>query len=236
MESVINSILGGATGSGAYALVFLVLLACGLGVPLPEDVALITGGYLVHQGGAKLGWMMVVSFVGILAGDSMIFFLGRYFGERLTKRWPFKKIVTPEKRTKVEGLFAKHGERIVMIARFMPGVRAVTYFCAGTAGMRYSHFAFFDGLAALVSAPVFVFLGYYFGENIEQLLAWLRTGQKAVFGTLMLVAAVYGTYWFLKRRKQQKAAALAAPVPVSVVNEPPRVPPTDSLRRMGTVD
>lgn len=236
MESLLNSILGGATGLGAYVLVFMVLLACGLGVPLPEDIALITGGYLVHQGGADLAWMMVVSFVGILAGDSMIFLLGRHFGDTLVRRWPFKRIVTPEKRTRVEGLFARYGERIVMAARFMPGVRAVTYFCAGTAGMRYLHFAFFDGLAALVSAPVFVFVGYYFGSNIEQVIAWLRTGQQAVFGTLLLAAAAYGGWWYYRRRRQRsvEVSTVAAPLPAPRA-EPSRVR-ADSVRPMSTAD
>lgn len=206
MESLVTEILGGASGIGAYGLVLAVLLACGLGVPLPEDVALITGGYLVYSGSARLLPMIVVAFVGILGGDSFAFLLGRRLGSQLERRWPFRLLVTPSKRKKVEGLFVRYGERIVMAARFMPGVRAVTYFLAGSMRMRYSHFIFFDALAALLSAPVFVLLGYHFGARIDWLVGAVRRGQWAVIGLLGAVVGVWLLYRFVSRRMQERAA------------------------------
>ncbi|MBI5544378.1 MAG: DedA family protein [Deltaproteobacteria bacterium] len=223
MEQVVTDILSGASGAGAYGLVLAVLLACGLGVPLPEDVALITGGFLVYTGAARLEVMIAIAFVGILGGDSFAFMLGRYLGDRLTRAWPFRLIITPAKRGKVEGLFARYGEKIVMAARFMPGVRAVTYFSAGAAGMRYWRFVAFDGIAALVSAPVFVLLGWYFGGKIEWLIGAVRRGQGAVLGLLAAVVAViifarYVRRWLADRAAvlRAEAAALAPPPPVLI--------------------
>ncbi|MGI5863499.1 MAG: DedA family protein [Myxococcales bacterium] len=206
MESLVGEILGGASGVGAYLLVLAVLLACGLGVPLPEDVALITGGYLAFSGAARLEVMVAVAFVGILGGDSFVYLLGRRFGSKLERRWPFRLMITPSKRRKVEGLFERYGQRIVVAARFMPGVRAVTYFVAGSAGMRYLHFIVFDGLAALVSAPLFVFLGYHFGANIEWLVGAVRRGQWAVIGLLVAIAGVWLFFHYVVKRVQERPA------------------------------
>lgn len=231
MEEFLTELLSDTTGPVAYATVFGILVACGLGVPLPEDISLILGGYLAHTGSVKLIPMMVVGFLGILAGDSLIFMAGRRMGNRVEQRKGFfARIVTPEKRARVEGLFRKHGEKIVMIARFMPGVRAVTYFTAGGAGMKYSHFIFWDGLAALASAPLFVFLGFKFGGELEILIKKLKEGQIAVLGTVGGLIAAYLLYRFWKNRQIKKKAALQAPVDASVsAPTDTREPPRDSI-------
>jgi membrane protein DedA with SNARE-associated domain len=106
----------------------------------------------------------------------------------------------------VEGLFEKHGQKIVMIARFMPGVRAVTYFTAGSVGMPYWRFILWDGLAALLSAPMFVFLGFHFGSELDFLIDKIKEGQTYVLTGMAVIAAG----WFLWRWR--KAAALRTQV------------------------
>jgi membrane protein DedA with SNARE-associated domain len=217
VEHLVSQIMSGASGTGAYGLVLLVLLLCGLGVPLPEDVVLITGGFLVYQGSVQLPAMIAVAFLGILGGDSIAFLLGRFLGDRATQVWPFRLIVTPSKRNKVEHLFARYGQKIVVAARFMPGVRAVTYFCAGAAGMSYPTFILFDGLAATISAPAFVLLGSHFGGKIDWLVVQLRSGQQVVFGGLfgvlfLWLLARYAKGRLLARRKAAQAS-LSAPAP-----------------------
>lgn len=211
MDEILRNLFENSQGLGAYLTVFGVLVACGLGVPLPEDISLILGGYLAHTGAANLPMMMLVGFGGILVGDSLIFYAGRRVGSNVGRSGGFiARIVTPEKRAKVEGLFARHGQKIVMIARFMPGVRAVTYFTAGSAGMPYLRFIFWDGLAALASAPIFVFLGYYFGGELEMLIERLKEGQVAVLGGLGLLVVAYLAYRWNRNQAAKKAAAAAA--------------------------
>jgi membrane protein DedA with SNARE-associated domain len=212
VQEFLTSLLGDTHGFIAYATVFLILLACGLGVPLPEDISLILGGFLAHKGAANLPIMMGVGFAGILAGDSLIFYFGRRLGSRVGSKPGgfFARIITPEKRARVEGLFARHGQKIVMIARFMPGVRAVTYFTAGSVGMPYWRFIFWDGLAALLSAPVFVFLGYYFGGELDLLIGKLKEGQYAVLAGVVLMGL--GVYLWRRHRGKVRARAAAEQV------------------------
>ena len=209
MQELLTSLLSDTQGIFAYGTIFLVLVVCGLGVPLPEDISLILGGFLAHKGAASLPIMMAVAFVGILAGDSLIFNFGRKLGSNVGRKPGgfFARIITPEKRAKVEGLFEKHGQKIVMIARFMPGVRAVTYFTAGSVGMPYWRFILWDGMAALVSAPLFVFLGFHFGSELDYLIDHIKKSQTAV---LIGVAAIAGIWFLWQRRKAAVARAAAA--------------------------
>ena len=212
MEDFLQSLVQNTQGFGAYLTVFSILIACGLGVPLPEDISLILGGVLVHRGGAELPWMMLVAMVGILAGDSLIFAAGRRLGAHLGTQpgGLLGRVVTLEKLQKAAVLFEKYGDRIVMIARFMPGVRAVTYFAAGSSGMKYWRFILFDGIAALVSAPVFVYLGYFFGDELQKLINGLRQGQKGVFLGLGIAIAAYLLFRYFKHRR---ATVSPAPTP-----------------------
>jgi membrane protein DedA with SNARE-associated domain len=220
VEELLTNLLSNTQGIFAYGAIFLILLACGLGIPLPEDISLILGGFLAHKGAASLPIMMAVGFVGILAGDSLIFNFGRKLGSNVGRKPGgfFARIITPEKRAKVEGLFEKHGQKIVMIARFMPGVRAVTYFTAGSVGMPYWRFILWDGMAALLSAPVFVFLGFHFGNELDYVIDKLKEGQAYVL-TGMAVLAVAWFVWNRRKAAAERARAeqggkLASMVPV----------------------
>lgn len=198
MENLIKALLIGSQGWGAYGTIFGILVACGVGVPFPEDVSLIFGGYLVFRGSANLPIMVATGFLGILAGDSLIYWAGRRLGNRARAEHGrfLRRLLTPERRAKVEALFARHGEKIVMGARFMPGVRAVSFFTAGSAGMPYARFICFDGLAALASAPAFVFLGFRFGRQLQRVIELLKRFQIATAAVLLLI--VCG--WLLWRR------------------------------------
>jgi membrane protein DedA with SNARE-associated domain len=229
METFVLNLVGAASGGLSYVLVFGVLLACGLGLPLPEDITLIAGGIAVYKEVAHLYPMMLTGYLGIICGDSMIFYFGRRLGSKVGQKPGgfFARIVTPAKRARVEGLFQKHGEKIIMLARFLPGVRAVTYFTAGSVGMRYSHFVFFDSVAALLSAPGFVYLGFRFGGELEYLLAQIRKGQTGVLIALgvLVVVGVVVSRWRAAREAKANAEALRQQQSLNPLHQVEHAPP-----------
>jgi len=210
VEELLKSVLLDTQGLLAYGVIFGVLVACGLGLPLPEDISLVVGGYLAYHGAASLPAMMFVGFAGILVGDTLIYAAGRRIGSRVGQRPGFfSRIVTPEKRARVEELFARHGQKIVMVARFLPGVRAVTYFTAGSARMAYIRFILWDGMAALVSAPLLVYLGYRFGDELDWLVERLQQGQMRVVVGIVGVVACWLVWTHLRKRSIARRAAEA---------------------------
>ena len=214
MDELLKSLLLGTEGLMAYGTVFGILLACGLGLPLPEDVALILGGYLAHAGAADLWGMMVVGYVGIAVGDSLTYTAGRRFGPRPGQppKGVWRRLLTPEKLDRVRGLYERHGAKVVMVARFLPGLRAVAFFTAGSTRMSYWRFIFFDSVAALASAPIFVFLGWYFGGELDALIHRLKQGQLSAFALVGVVAAVWVG---VKLWKRKRTGPLSKPQPPS---------------------
>jgi len=221
MEHLLASVLGQTHGLIAYAVVFAILLLCGLGLPLPEDITLILGGYLAYSKAVRADVMVAVCFFGILAGDSTIFFMGRRLGRNLNPKSWIGRLVTPEKLAKVEQLFGRWGQKIVMAARFMPGVRAGVYFAAGASGLAYWRFIFFDTLAACVSAPLLVLGARHFGGEITRFIMMARRAQLTVFLVLFGITVAYVLLYRARQKRELQAARLGAPPARDTELEPP---------------
>jgi len=211
--------LGNQSLAAGCLFVFGVLLACGFGFPLPEDVILVTGGVLAWMasplehitvrsmiGDHALLVMVGVGLLGILAGDSVIYWAGRSFGARVADIWPLRRIVTPQKLERVEKLMRRRGNVVVVIARYLPGLRAPTYFTAGHSRLPFWEFLLFDGAAALISAPLWVCLGFYFGDDIERAAREASRFSHYVLAAVLVVVAGFGLRWLQQRRAARPPA------------------------------
>lgn len=211
MDTLTNFLLG-TSGITPYLLVFTILLACGLGVPIPEDITLFAAGLLAYYGKANVLLMIVVSFTGVMIGDSIIFLLGAKFGPKLTRRKLFAKVLHPERMGAIESKFNRYGNKLIFMARFMPGLRAPIYFSSGTLKLPFRVFFFYDGLAALISVPAIVYATFYFGDNIDMVVDRIRSVQHGILLVILLIIAATLGKWYLARRKNGKLKGEAQPV------------------------
>ncbi len=196
----------------AYLIVFGVLVACGLGFPLPEDIPLVATGYLVWDGTMSWGPALLITLMGVGIGDSILFFIGRQLGMRILEPAPNKRVLFPPHRVRrVRAYFRKYGEKIVFFARFVAGFRAVAFFMSGAMRMPYSRFILLDMLAALLSVPIWVGVGFgfghYFGDEIGLLLLKLKSVKHGVTFVTITVLVIVLVKLALKYR-QAKADAL----------------------------
>lgn len=187
----------------AYGLILFVLFACGLGLPIPEDITLISAGILTATGTISMTGALIVGFVGVLIGDTILFFLGRRYGQAVFT-WPvFRSIFTPERHALAEQKVKKYGKYICFAARFMPGLRAVVYLTAGTMKVRRTVFFLADGIAALISVPIWILLGNWFGENIDYLLKLAKKiNSIVIIGVLGLIVAFLIYRKFFRKKPQ----------------------------------
>lgn len=182
-----------------YVAVALMLFVAGLGFPIPEDIPLIYGGVMASQGHMNMYAHFVVSIVFILIGDYCLYRIGRKLGDSADAPGFVQKVLTPKAKAKVNGMFERFGSWAVFFGRFIAGVRAVVFLTAGMSKFPVWKFLLLDFLAALVSVPVWIYLGFWAGQNWEIFL------EKAkVYNMWLLVgAAVIGliSYFVIKRRK-----------------------------------
>lgn len=208
MDRILELVLGflldyGFYGSFPYVLVFTVLLLCGLGIPIPEDITLFVAGFLSYYGLAEVDKMILVSLAGVLLGDGMIFFLGRKYGRHITELWPFRKFLDKKRLDEVAEKFQTRGNKLLFAARFMPGFRAPIYFSAGTLHVPFRIFLFYDGIAALISVPAIVYTVYAFGDQLNHVLKIIKSVEN---GIALVIFSVIGFLlfraWHKKRQKK----------------------------------
>lgn len=184
-----------------YFAVFGVLILCGFGLPVPEDISLVAGGVISALGNTNEHIMFGVGMAGVLIGDSVVFSAGLFFGEKILQNKFVSKIITPARYEIVQEQFQKYGKWVVFMARFMPGLRTPVFLTAGIS-KRVSFLRFFvtDFLAAIISVPIWVYLGYYGASNFEQLKAWVVQGQISFFILLAIVILVLAVKIYRSRK------------------------------------
>ena len=223
---------------------FLILLLCGLGLPLPEEVTLIGSGLLVYQGEADYWLITGVCSLAILMGDSIPYLMGRKYGKSVLK-WPLiSRVLHPERFAKLEGRFLEHGNKAIFTCRFLPGIRIPGYFVAGTMHMRYSLFLAIDGLGVLISVPISIHIGFLFGGQMDKLKEQMEYLHILL---AFLVIALLIILWMVKRKSKADVARAKAgiPGPVTAAAEmhakapdlhPPTTAPVLEERRDGIDD
>ncbi|MGK5087294.1 DedA family protein [Bdellovibrionota bacterium FG-2] len=191
-------------GPTPYLLVLAILLACGFGLPLPEDITLFAAGLLSYYGVTKLGVMIAICLFGVLVGDTIVFWLGYYFGRRLTKRWFFHRILPDERLNYVSKQLNAKGTRLIFAARFMPGLRSPFFFSAGALHVPFRTFIFYDGIAAFISVPSIIGAVYYFGDELDRVVRVIqRVEHGLAFGAFGLLFVIIGK-WYLGHRKLKR--------------------------------
>ncbi len=181
-----------------YAAILAALLAGGIGVPVPEELTQLSAGALVSQGLLAFRPTLAAVWIGILAGDTLLFGLARRHGSRVLRMRLVARVLTEERRRALEGHFARHAFPTIAIARHMGGVRVAAFALAGASGVRLRTFVLADGLSALVSAPVVVGAGYVFAEHLAQARRGLRAVELGAVAVLLLAA---GVAWLLRRQR-----------------------------------
>jgi membrane protein DedA with SNARE-associated domain len=185
---------------GPFVAVIAALIIAGLGVPLPEDLSLVTGGYLAWRGDERLWLVILLCFVAIVAGDSALWLLGRRYGENITQHKHLRHRLTPARLERVEGYFKRHGAKTIIVARFLAGARALFFVAAGAMKMPYWRFLLFDGLAALISGTIWVLIGRRFGANIQWVRGVIHRVEHWLGLAVVLSLLAWGITKLLRRR------------------------------------
>ncbi|ARU64890.1 DedA family protein [Histophilus somni] len=187
-----------------YFAVFFVLIICGFGIPIPEDITLVSGGVIagLYPNEVNVHIMLIVSMLGVLIGDSTMYWLGRIYGVKILRTRLIKKIVTLKRLKMVKEKFAKYGNRVLFVARFLPGLRAPIYMISGiTRRVSFIRFLLIDFFAAIISVPIWVYLGDFGASNLDWLHQQIKKGQFAIYILILLLALFL--FWKWKRSKKK---------------------------------
>jgi membrane protein DedA with SNARE-associated domain len=192
-----------------YTSLFWLLVLGIVGLPVPDETLLTYTGFLVYQGHLTFTGALTAGFLGSVTGISISYLLGRWLGLPLVRKYGRYIRFTEDKLDKVHAWFHRIGRWTLTFGYYIPGVRHFTAYTAGTAGMPYLEFAAFAYSGGLLWVTTFISLGYYFGDQWEQILGILHKNVAGAAVAALILLAGY-LLWRRHKRRQEAAAKKAA--------------------------
>ncbi|MBC7397594.1 MAG: DedA family protein [Bdellovibrionales bacterium] len=178
------------SGPQSYAIFYFILIGCGLGLPFNSDLMIISASVLAALGYFKLIFLMPIAYLGLLSGDTINYWVARTYGKKILSIRPFRWLLNPQKVCAAETYLNQKGTRFLFFVRFLPLIRTVLYFTAGSLQVPPRTFFLMDGLSTLIYVPLLMSLAYYAGENIDSLVVQFKQIQFLLLGFLLLVLSI----------------------------------------------
>jgi membrane protein DedA with SNARE-associated domain len=189
---------------GYLAITGLVLIE-DFGVPVPGETVLILGAVYAATGRLNVVLVALLAFCGALIGDNIGFAIGHFGGRRLAERYGRYVFLTPERLDKATGFFERHGGKVIVIARFVEGLRQANGIIAGTTGMHWRRFLLFNAIGAALWVGVWVTLGYVSGSHINSIYNAAIRYDAYVGAAVAVLVIAYIARRVIRRRRTRAA-------------------------------
>lgn len=188
---------------GYFAIFVLMMLESAL-IPIPSEVTMVFGGFLVARGDLDFVAVGLIGAVANVVGSWLAYYVGRVGGRPLAERWGRYLFLRQKELDRADLWFAERGELTVFVTRLLPVIRTFISFPAGVARMPFWRFTIYTFLGCLPWSFALAWAGVLLGENWE---VFLRHSRPVVIGVGVAMAALIG-WWLWRRaaaRRQERA-------------------------------
>ncbi len=186
-----------------YLALFAAMVLGIVGLPVPDETLLTFAGYLIYKHAMHFALAIPAALGGSMCGISFSYWLGRKFGMRLVHRFGRYIHLREEHVQKAHRWFERIGHWALTVGYFIPGVRHVTAFAAGTSDLPRAQFALFAYSGSVLWVGAFLCLGYFLGEQWQSVLSYIDRYLRwiTVAGVILAAAYLLWRYWWRKRKQ-----------------------------------
>lgn len=181
-------------GNLTFLFLFLIIF-CETGLVifpiLPGDSLLFASGVLAAQGSLNVFYLLIILTFAAILGDSVNYWLGRKGGIKL-----FNKYIKKEHLEKTKQFYDKHGNKMIVLARFIPIIRTFAPFVAGISEMSYSKFSFYNILGGIMWVFIFVLGGYFFGN-----IPIIKNNLSITLLIIIIVSLIPGLIEYIRHKR-----------------------------------
>lgn len=142
------------------------------GIPVPGETVLITSAIFSVIGHLNIFLVILIATIGAIIGDNIGFAIGDFGGRKLIEKYGKYIFITPTKLTKLENFFNKRGGVIVIVARFIEGLRQANGIIAGISEMSWLRFVVYNSIGAILWVNTWALIGYFAADHINTLLKY----------------------------------------------------------------
>jgi membrane protein DedA with SNARE-associated domain len=203
--------LAGPLGHYGYWLILALVVLEDFGVPVPGETVIIAAAIFAGHRQLNVVAVGLIAFVAAVIGDNIGFAIGHFGGRAVALRWGRHVFLTEERLDKATAFFDQHGGKIIVVARFIEGLRQANGIIAGISGMHWRRFVVFNALGAALWVGTWVSLGYAAGNHINTIYHYItQYSYYALIAALVLLAA-YVTRRVMRRRSRSARKAASEP-------------------------
>lgn len=184
------------------------------GIPVPGETILIAAAVYAGAGRLSIVAVGLVAFLAAVIGDNIGFLIGHFGGRALVLRYGKYVLLTSERLDKAERFFRRHGGKVVVVARFIEGLRQANGIVAGTVRMPWHRFLAFNALGAALWAGVWTSIGYLAGSHIEAIYTEITRYSLYVLIALAVLVLALIARALLRRRRRQATGDADSPAHV----------------------
>jgi membrane protein DedA with SNARE-associated domain len=202
--------------ASGYIGLFVFIVLTGFGLPLPEELAVVTAGALSARGVLDPTLAVGVCMVGALVGDCAVYGLGRWAGHHVgaAPRW-WLPTISPERLASTQALLHRHGFLILFVARFLIGFRFAVYLAIAASRLSFARFVALDSICVVAVVGTFFALSHELSLRMgSALFDAIHTGHLIATAVVLVVAAVVALVVRARRGrapKKENGAAVAPP-------------------------
>jgi len=220
MPGFLNALSGPLSHYGYWLILALVTLE-DFGVPVPGETVIIAASIFAGHQQLNVVAVGVIAFVAAVIGDNIGFAIGHFGGRALAVRWGRYVFLTEERLDKAAVFFDRHGGKIIVVARFIEGLRQANGIIAGISGMHWRRFVIFNMLGAALWVGTWVSLGYLAGDHIDTIYHYIGLYSYYVLIAAAVLLAAYVTWRILRRRSRSREQEASEAQEKPVVQENP---------------
>jgi membrane protein DedA with SNARE-associated domain len=191
LEHFITNVLG----AYGYQAVFVLMLLESACIPIPSELTMVFGGFLVSRGDLDFVAVALVGTVANLVGSWLAWWVGYVGGRPLITRWGKYVLLREHELDRAHAWFERHGEVAVFVSRLLPVVRTFISLPAGVARMGFWRFTLYTFLGCLPWCFALTWAGVLLGHNWE---TFLRYGRPITYTIAVACVALIG--WWIWRR------------------------------------
>lgn len=176
------------------------------GVPAPGQTIMVAAAIYAGAGRMSIFAVAAISFMAAVLGDNIGYWIGVRGGRKLALRWGKYVFLTPARLARAEAFFARRGGRIVVVARFIDGLRQLNGVIAGITAMPWRTFLLYNTIGAALWVGVWTTVAYLFGTHLVEIVEHAHRYQWQAITVVVLAVTTYAVLHLrhIRRRRARK--------------------------------
>jgi membrane protein DedA with SNARE-associated domain len=194
-----------------YLALAAVMIVESFGVPAPGQTIMVAASIYSSTGRMNIYVVALVSFITAVVGDNIGYWIGLRGGRKAVHRWGKYIFITPERLEKAERFFARRGNRIIVVARFIDGLRQLNGVIAGITKMPWKTFTIYNAIGAALWVGWWTTVSYLLGSNLVTIIEHAHRYKWLAIGAVVVAVGIYVTLHVRHIRRRRTRAGAAAP-------------------------